>query len=201
MPAPMHMQGARSTVLGSLLVTLVLMDMPSFWAPSPAATAAVGAGGGWWHPSGDPNALRGGDSKLKATVLICIEADAKICFGVVGTRRFCWSLGCKVKSHASKKFKMGCNAGWFLASKPQMLTGTPTTFITPFLDTSRITEDTREVLMNTLDHKTTEEWEEFIAEANEEWEEVQAQCPLEEIKEQLSGALGDEDSATAEGDL
>jgi hypothetical protein len=108
---------------------------------------------------------------------------------------------CKVKSHASKKFKMGCNAGWFLASKSQPLTGTLTAFITPFLDASKITEDTREVLTNTLDHKTTKEWEEFIAEANEEWEEVQAQCPLEGLEEQLSGALGDEDSATAEGDL
>jgi hypothetical protein len=110
-------------------------------------------------------------------------------------------MGCKVKSHASKKFKMGCNAGWFLASKPQPLTGTPTAFITPFLDASKITEDTKEVLTNMLDCKTTEEWEEFIAEAKEEWEEVQAQCPLEGIKEQLSGASGDEDSATAKGDL
>ncbi len=81
---------------------------------------------------------------------------------MVGTRRFYWSTGCKVKSHASKKFKMECNAGWFLASKSQPMTGTPTAFMMPFLDASKITEDTREVLMNTLDCKTTEEWEEFI---------------------------------------
>ncbi len=110
-------------------------------------------------------------------MLICIEADAKICFGMVGTKRFCRSTGCRVKSHASKKFNMGCNAGWFLASKSQPLMGTPTAFITPFLDAFKITEDTREVLTNMLDRKTTEEWEEFIAEAKEEWEEVQAQCP------------------------
>jgi hypothetical protein len=60
--------------------------------------------------------------------------------------------------------------------------------VTLVLNASKITEDTREVLTNTLDCKTTEEWEEFIAEAREEWEEVQAQRPLEGIEEQLSGA-------------
>jgi hypothetical protein len=45
MLAPTRMRGAQSTV-GSLLVTSGLMDMPSFWAPSPATTATVGAAGG-----------------------------------------------------------------------------------------------------------------------------------------------------------
>jgi hypothetical protein len=65
----------RPVTAGSLLVTLGLTDMPSYWAPSPATTAVVGAAGGGWHPSGDLNAIRGRNGKLKATVLICIEAD------------------------------------------------------------------------------------------------------------------------------
>jgi hypothetical protein len=71
MPAPTRMRSAWSTA-GSLLVTSGLRDMPSFWAPSPATTAVVGAVGGGWRPSGNPNAIRGGNGKLKATVLICI---------------------------------------------------------------------------------------------------------------------------------
>ena len=73
---------------------------------------------------------------------------------------------------------MGCDAGWFIPAKEQSITRTPTTFVTPFLDASRIMKDTLAILKSSNTRKTTAEWEIFIADAKEEWEELKAKTPL-----------------------
>jgi hypothetical protein len=53
---------------------------------------------------------------------------------------------------------MGCNAGWIIATKSQVLTGKPTAFVAPFLDAAKIIEDTLSILKNPLTRKTMAEW-------------------------------------------
>jgi hypothetical protein len=98
---------------------------------------------------------------------------------------FCCSDVCNVKSH-TKKFRMGCDGGWFIATKSQVLTGKPTAFIAPFLDSEKITEDMLSVLKNPRIRKTTAEWEVFILEAQEEWADFETERPLWMVEEQLS---------------
>ena len=107
--------------------------------------------------------------------LIFIEADEKLCFGMIGSKRFCRSDRCKTKAHKSKsnKFTMGCQGGWFIPGKPN-LEGVPNAFVAPFLDASKITEDTAYDLQKKYTSRTTPEWERFILDAQEEWEELQA---------------------------
>ncbi len=59
----------------------------------------------------DMNAI----GKSRMFQLVLVERSDSLCFGMVGGKRFCRRYGCKVKSH-SKKFQMGCNAGWFIAT-------------------------------------------------------------------------------------
>jgi hypothetical protein len=113
-----------------------------------------------------------------------------LCFGLVGARCFCRSSDCRIKTH-QKKMKMGCNLGWFIATKSQVFTGKPAAFVTPFLDSSKITEDTLATLADPLTMKRTAEWEAFIIEAQEEWREFEACHPLRAVVEQSSSQEGD----------
>ncbi len=100
---------------------------------------------------------------------------------------------CNVELH-TKKFQMGCDQGWFIATKSQVLTGKPTAFIAPFLDLAKITEDMLSILRNPLTRKTTAEWEVIIMEAQEEWEDYKTRHPLRMVEEQSSGEEIDNES-------
>ncbi len=76
-------------------------------------------------------------------------------------------------SHKTTKFLMGVKGGWFLAGKSNQA-GQPNPFMCPFLDASKITENTSFILSNPLEQCTTTNLESFIIKAQEEWEEVQA---------------------------
>jgi hypothetical protein len=97
---------------------------------------------------------------------------------------------------------MGCKDGWFITGKTD-LTGQPHLFVYPFLDASKITEDTFLSLKSYSERRTTEEWEDFIFEAQEEWEELQART-LENIQEGHNDddqEDEDDDQLMEEGDL
>jgi hypothetical protein len=64
----------------------------------------------------DVHALRYSNGKLQPSHLVYVAVDEKICFGMIGTMRFCRSKVCRTKSHKpkAKKFAMGCKDGWFI---------------------------------------------------------------------------------------
>ena len=122
--------------------------------------------------------------------MLYVGADNNICFGLIGSKRFCRKLGCTIKSHKNNKFAMGSTGGWFLAAKSNQMKD-PSAFVRPLLDANKITKNTALILKNPLSQRTTAQWEVFIAEAQEEWEEEQAVGVLDNISED-SGS--DEDS-------
>jgi hypothetical protein len=91
------------------------------------------------------------NGKLQPMQLVYVRAEDKICFGMIGTKRFCWSVSCRIKAHKLKfnKFLMRTKDGWFLAGKSN-LAGQPNAFIRSFLDGSKVTEDTALTLKNFL---------------------------------------------------
>jgi hypothetical protein len=111
-------------------------------------------------PSLDIHALQfSSNGKLQPTHLMYVGADDKICFGMIGTKRFCRSKGCTTKAHKPKanKFMMGRSKdGWFISGKSN-LTGQPNCFIYPFLNASKITEDTALSLKSYSERRTTVE--------------------------------------------
>jgi hypothetical protein len=131
--------------------------------------------------------------------LIYAGADDKICFGMIGTKRFCRSKGCTTKAHklTASKFTMGgSKEGWFISGKSN-LTAQPNCFIYPFLEASKITENIALSLKNYSEWRMTAEREEFIFEAQEKWEELQARATLENIQE----GHGDDDQDDDKEDL
>ena len=91
----------------------------------------------------DRNAIgKGGKSRI---TMVLVEQSMDLCFGMIGGKCFCLSEGCRAKSHA-KKFQMGCERGWFIPSKSQVLIGGATAFIAPFLDAAKITDDSLAIL-------------------------------------------------------
>ncbi len=119
-----------------------------------------------------------------------------LCFGLIGagSKHFCHNgVVCRIKTH-STKFHMGCNSGWFVASKGQQGTQNPSAFITPFLDLAKMTKDTLAIVKRLDNKRTSAEWEVFIAAAQVEWEEFDAQHPLRAVREQSSGEEGDDKS-------
>ena len=83
--------------------------------------------------------------------------------------------------------------------KSQVLTGKPVVFVTLFLDSSKITEDTLCVLRDPLTRKTMAEWELFILDAQEEWIEFEACRPLRAMAEQSSSQ--EEDLSSNDDDI
>jgi hypothetical protein len=131
------------------------------------------------------SALRNTQGKFHPTQLIYVTADKSICFGMIGTKRFCRSNNCKTKANG-KKFLMGTKEGWFISGKSN-LSGQPNLFVRLFLDALKITEDRAWMLKNLVKRQTMDQWEEYVSKAQEEWEEVQA-CILYNIQE---GSLAD----------
>jgi hypothetical protein len=130
-----------------------------------------------WLPSADSHAPWDLQGKLQLTQLVYVGVDNKICFGLIGTKRFCWSKSHRIKAHKNKnnKFVMGTKGGWFLVGKGN-LAGQPSAFLCSCLDALKITKNTALTLKNALvDRRTTAEWEHFIFEAQEEWDSVEAQ--------------------------
>jgi hypothetical protein len=126
----------------------------------------------------------------------------KLCIGMIGEHRFCLASGiCRTKSHASRKFKMGCSGGWFIPGKSQVLINIPTAFTSPFLDVAKVTDKTLVSLKDSSLRNTTTGWEGFIAEAKEEWTEFVARQPLRIVEERSSDEDGDDESGSVEGDL
>ena len=153
-----------------------------------------------WLPSSDRHALRTSRGKLGETELVYVGADERICFGLIGNRRFCRSKGCKVKAHTKTRFSMmGARGGWFFPTKTT-LSGEPTAFIQPFLDVNKITQETGEFLLE-MDKRTTDDWERFIAISQEEWEDLES-CGLGNIQEGVGvdedDNVDDEDSKESE---
>jgi hypothetical protein len=100
---------------------------------------------------------------------------------MIGKKRFCRSKNCKTKAHG-KKFLMGTKGGWFIPGKSN-LTGQPNTFIQPFLDALKITEDRTWTLTHSMEWRTTDKWEDCILKAQEEWEELHACILLDNFQE------------------
>jgi hypothetical protein len=80
----------------------------------------------------DRNAIsKGGKSRI---LMVMVDQSRNLCLGMIGERCFCLSESdCKTKPHA-KKFKMGCEHGWLIPSKSQVLIGGAMAFTAPFLD-------------------------------------------------------------------
>ncbi len=189
-----YLRGPRSGILGGFSVNSALTDASLIRTPISSGGVGSGLGGvNTWHPSRDSNVMRGRDSKLRATSTICIKIGEEICFGFMGMKRFCRAAGCRIRAH-QKKFDMKCKQGWFMTSKGKQGTGSPAAFITPYLDTAKVSEDVLHTLGNAFVRKTTKEWEEFIQDTQEEWEELLLQHPLGEITEHSSMEEEEEDS-------
>jgi hypothetical protein len=151
---------SRSGFSGAFSVSSGLTDVPSLWLAPAFGAGDDFFGGGSWHPSTDTNTM----GKSKSCPLVLHDKTEALCFGLVGLRRFCRSSDCKIKAHDTK-MKMGCDSGWSIAMKSQVLTGKPAVFLTPFLDSSKITEDTLCVLRDPLTRKMMVELELFILDA------------------------------------
>jgi hypothetical protein len=167
---PSQLRGSRLS--SAFSVSSGLTDVPSIRSAPVLGTgrSSGGGDGDGWHPSTDVHAL--GKSKLFA--LVEVGRTEGLCFGLIGNggKRFCRSTGCKVRNHANK-FRMGCEAGWFIAAKGQVVTKTPSAFVAPFLDSAKVTEDTLAFVSNALNCKTMVEWESFIEDAKAEWEDFE----------------------------
>jgi hypothetical protein len=190
------LRGPRSGILGAFLVSSALTNTPSICPQISFGVVGSGFGGvNDWRPLRDSNVMRERDGKLKATNMVCIRVREEICFGFVGTKRFCRAARCCIRAH-QKKFDMKCEKGWFMASKSQQGTGSLAAFVMPFLDAAKVSEDILDTLKDQFVCKTTEEWEEFIWDAHEEWVELSLQRPLHGIREQSS--MEDEDKESVE---
>ncbi len=109
----------------------------------------MGGIGGGWHPSVDVNAI----GKSKKCPLVLFEKSERLCFGNVGGHQFCRATECKIRKHQggqANNFDMGCDAGWFIPSKSQILSDKRAAFKTHFLDAAKITDDTLSVLQDTM---------------------------------------------------
>jgi hypothetical protein len=135
--------------------------------------------------------------------MLYVGAKDKICFRLIGSKRFCRKPGCTIKSHKNKKFAIGTSGGWFIAAKSNQMKD-PSAFVRPFLDVNKITENTTLTQKNPLSQRTTALWEVFIAEAQEEWEEEQAVGVLDDIHEDSGSSKDSKDNRSEdvnEGDL
>jgi hypothetical protein len=204
--APSQARPTARSVSGTLSVASSMTEPPSLRSVIPAGGSGGGRGGGSggadWRPSTDIHALRNANGELRPTQMFYVGCEKKICFGMIGTRRFCRSETCKTKAHKSNKFAMGCKGGWFLLAGKSNQVGQPNAFVRPFLDDSKITEDTL-MTLRSGEQRTTAKWEEFILEAQDEWEEVQLRT-LDNIQEDLGDDKQDDnkdDSIMWEGDL
>jgi hypothetical protein len=110
----------------------------------------AGGRGDAWLPSVDRHTLRDTHGKLGATLMVYVGAEEKLCFRMIGSKRFCRSEVCSIMSHKTSKFSMGVKGGWFLAGKSTQA-GRPNAFTFPFLDGSKITENMLSILNNPLD--------------------------------------------------
>jgi hypothetical protein len=195
--------GARAptrSFSSSLSVASSMTEPPPLRSTSPAGrTRGLGGFVPGGLPSETVNALRDRRGEYRKIYLIHIEASERICFGLIGTRRFCRSDRCRTKAHKGKssKFVMEAQGGWFIPGKPN-LEGTPNAFVAPFLDASKITEDTSYDLAKALTSRTTPEWERFILDTQEEWEELQVRklANIQESGDSDDQEDDDEDSGT-----
>ncbi len=119
-PTLAHTQLATCSLASLLSMTSSVSEPP----PPHSGIPAVGAGGGHgrgtlWLPSVDSHAPRDSQGKLRLMQLVYVGVKDKICFGLIGTKRFCRSESCRIKPHKNKnnKFAMGTKGGWLLAGK------------------------------------------------------------------------------------
>jgi hypothetical protein len=74
-------------------------------------------------------------------------------------------------AHKKRKYKLGCQEGYFIPTQSYRTLCQPSAFRTPFLDAARLTKEVRIVLTSPGDAwwKTNREWEEFILQAEIAW--------------------------------
>jgi hypothetical protein len=110
---------ATRSFLGALSVASSMTEPPTICSAVPASRSGSSRGGGVdanWLPSSDRHVLRTSRGKLRETELVCVRSNERICFGIIGNRRFCRSKACKVKAHTKTRFSMmGARGGWFFA--------------------------------------------------------------------------------------
>jgi hypothetical protein len=192
--APLQACAAACYVSGLLSVASSMTEPPSLRSIVPAGGVGGGfggdSGGTDWRPSANIQALCSANGEFRPTQMIYVGSKEKLCFGMIGTRRFCRSEVCKTKAHKSNKFAMDCKGRWFIAGKSIQM-GQPNAFVRPFLDASRITEDVT-MTLKCGEQRTMAKWEEFIVETQDEWEEIQL-WRLENIQESLGDDEQDDD--------
>ena len=157
-----------------------------------------GVGGGGeevgWRPSTDANNI----GKSRSIHLVLVKnTSSKICFGCIGTdeRRFCRSPQCTTKAHKKTRFDMGCNAGYFIATRRS--SSLIAAFRAPFLDAAKLTEEVRAIVedQGPDGERTTRQWEEFMVEAKVAWRVLEE----ERDRRQAGGIIregSDEDGET-----
>ena len=129
--APLHPRSAFSVSSG------LTTDVPSL--RSAPALGARGWVGGGWHPFVDVNAI----GKSKKFQLVWVKKSEGLFFRNVGEHQFCRAVECKIRKHQgsqANKFDMGCDSGWFIASKSQALSDKVAAFKTLFLEAAKITK-------------------------------------------------------------
>ena len=174
-PAPRALRSRGGVSVSSGLTDLASL---SFSAPYVGSGGGRGvgvlggvAGGGeevGWRPSTDANNI----GKSRSIHLVLVKnTNSKICFGCIGTdeRRFCRSPQCTTKAHKKTRFDMGCDAGYFIATRRSSTL--LAAFRAPFLDAAKLTDEVRAIVEDKGPdgEMTTCKWEEFMAEAKIAW--------------------------------
>ena len=161
---------------GGVSVSSGLTDLASLSLTTPflggGGVRGVGVLGGFvgggeevgWRPLTDANNI----GKSRSIHLVLVKnTNAKICFGCIGTdeRRFCRSPQCTMKAHKKTRFDMGCDTGYFIATR--RASSLLAAFRAPFLDTAKLTEEVRAIVedQGPDGERTTRQWEEFMVEA------------------------------------
>ena len=147
-----------------------------------------------WRPSTDANNI----GKSRSIHLVLVKnTSSKICFGCIGTdeRRFCRSPQCTTKAHKKTRFDMGCDAGYFIATRRS--SSLIAAFRAPFLDAAKLTEEVRAIVedQGPDGERTTRQWEEFMVEAKVAWHVLEE----ERDRRQAGGIIregSDEDEET-----
>jgi len=165
-PAPRALRSRGGVSVSSGLTNLASL---SFTAPFMGSGGGRGVGGFGglggggeevgWRPSTDANNI----GKSRSIHLVLAKNTNS------NERRFCRSPQCTTKAHKKTRFDMGCNAGYFIATRRS--SSLLAAFRAPFLDAAKLTEVVRAIMedQGPNGERTTRQWEEFMVEAKVGW--------------------------------
>jgi len=200
-PAPRALRSRSGVSVSSGLTDLASLSFPAPFMGSGGGRGVGGLGGVGgggeevgWRPSTDANNI----GKSRSIHLVLVKnTNSKICFGCIGTdeRRFCRSPQCTTKAHKKTRFDMGCDAGYFIATR--RASSLLAAFRAPFLDAAKLTEEVRAIVedQGPAGERTTRQWEEFMVEAKVAWRVLEE----ERDRRQAGGIIregSDEDGET-----